>query len=260
MDIWRSIDKVLEELKKSPIKILMLDFDGTLSPIADSPKQSKLSHKNKTLLTKISKKRNIYIVIISGRSLKDIKKKVGLKNITYAGNHGLEGDVLGEEYLYPVPKKIYTTIKEIYKKLKNINNEFPGSLIENKKLSLSFHYRNVEHKSTNQFKLKVNNLLRPFIKDKLIYVLPDKKVFDIFPNVKCNKGTFARLILNKIHKKTNTKPAVMYIGDDITDEIAFKALKDQITIKVGKAKTKAKYKITNTKDVAEFLRQIYIML
>lgn len=251
------MEKILSKLKKSPTVILMLDYDGTLTPIISSPEKANLPKESKKLLLKISKKNKFYVAIISGRSLISIKEKIGLSNVIYAGSHGLEGNILGEKYLCPIDKKHHDAIRNILKKLRSIKNKFPGSLIENKKLTLSFHYRNIDYKKIDEFKLKVNSLLRPFIKDKLIKVLPDKKVFDISPNVNCNKGTFTRLVLNRINSKTNTKPIAVYIGDDITDETAYKALEKQITIKVGQEeKTNAKYNLASTKEVIKFLRKI----
>ncbi|MBI5298673.1 MAG: trehalose-phosphatase, partial [Deltaproteobacteria bacterium] len=69
---------------------MFLDFDGTLSPIAGDPNDAILPPDVKRWLQKLSKKRNIKIGIVTGRALPDIKQKVGLKNIIYAANHGME--------------------------------------------------------------------------------------------------------------------------------------------------------------------------
>src|SRR3989338_6381762 len=103
MDLWKNLDKITAQLQNSPVKALMLDFDGTLTSIVKSPQAARLSIVMRNLLRKLSKKEGFYLTIISGRSLKDLKKKVNLSNIIYSGNHGLEGEILKEKYLFPIP-------------------------------------------------------------------------------------------------------------------------------------------------------------
>ena len=70
--------------------IFAVDFDGTITPIKPRPKDAKLNKNIRLLLRKISKNSSFIVGVLSGRSLKDIKEKVGLKNLIFAGNHGLE--------------------------------------------------------------------------------------------------------------------------------------------------------------------------
>lgn len=267
MNLWRDLNKITALFKKSPIKILILDFDGTLTPIVQSPKEAKLSKEMKNLLLKLSKTRGLYLAIISGRGLEDLKKKVNLKNIIYAGNHGLEGEIFGEKYFFPVSSKTLWTLGKIKAQLNQITNKFKGTFIEDKGLTLSFHYRLADKQQTPEIKLFINQTLKPYITDMLVSVIAGKKVIDIIPNVNWSKGHFAALIVKRITDRTEPHPVTIVIGDDATDEDVFQILKNGVTIseacknfvfiKVGKNhKSDAKYSLKNTKEVFTFLEWV----
>lgn len=238
-------------------KLLLLDFDGTLAPIVKLPREAKLPSETKKLLQQLSEKKGVYIAIISGRKLDDIKEKIGLQNIIYGGNHGLEGEFFGEKYSLPVPDKMLLTLKTIKKQMTQIAAEFKGVLIEDKDLTLSIHYRLANKQQVPEIKLLISRILKPYIVSKLISIIEEKKVIDIIPNLKCNKGSFAALIIKKITDRIKTRPEVIIIGDDRTDEDIFQKFKKGISFRVGiESNSKAKYRLKDIKAVFEFLKYI----
>lgn len=254
-EIWKNLDKIATQLKKASAKVLMLDFDGTLAPIAKSPKETKLPVETRDLLQKLCTKPNFYLAIISGRSLKNIKEKVGLPNIIYGGGHGLEGEILGEKYSFPLTGKTILSLENIQKKLGQISNQFKGIIIENKDLSLSFHYRLADIEQLPKIISLFNTALKPYIEKKLVVTAAGKKVIDIVPNVNWNKGHFAALIIRKLTDLIKIQPVAIVIGDDTTDENVFRKLKNQITITVGKKRQSgARYYLKNTGEVLRFLK------
>lgn len=257
MDLWEDLDKISAFLMHSPTKILMLDFDGTLAPIVGSPKDAKLSEKMKGLLVKLSKKKGFKLAIISGRKLGDIKEKIKLPDIIYGGNHGLEGEILGEKYIFPVPAKVLGDFKKIKDRLNPITNKFKGTFIEDKGLTMSFHYRLAGTHHNQEITLLVNQALDPFIKTGLITTIANKKVIDIIPQVNWDKGDFASLIIKILSQRLKTYPVTVVIGDDITDEDIFRKLESQMTITVGKKHhSLAKYFLKDTTEVFQFLEWI----
>lgn len=254
MYLWKDLNRISASLKKSTVKILMLDFDGTLAPIVRYPEKAKLSKETRTLLEKLSLKPNLYLAVISGRQFKDIKEKIGLSNVIYGGNHGLEGEILGEKYLFPISDKVLRTLGRIRKQLNQVSSKFKGTFIEDKGLTLSFHYRQTDEAMVPEIKLLINQTLKPYIKDGLVSAIAGKKIIDITPNVNRNKGDFADLIVRQITNKTKKKPETIAIGDDETDEDVFKHLKNGITIVVGKkSQSKAEYYLKNPREVLKFL-------
>lgn len=259
MDLWKDLDKITALFKKSPVKILILDFDGTLTPIVKSPNQVKLSKTMRNLLIRLTKKEGFYLAILSGRNLKDLKKRVNLQNVIYAGNHGLEGEIFGEKYLFPIPSEILWTLGRIKKQLNQITDKFKGTFIEDKGLTLSFHYRLADKYQTHEIKLLINQILKAYISNGLVSIIAGKKVVDIIPNVNRNKGSFAEMIIKKITDRTKNHPAAIIIGDDTTDENVFQKLKNQITITVGKKhQSQAKYYLKNPSEVVQFLQLLNI--
>lgn len=254
MDLWKHLNQITAFLKKNPVKILMLDFDGTLTPIIGYPPNAKLSIETKNLLQKLSKKHNLFLAIISGRELVFIKKRVRLPNIIYGGNHGLEGEIFGEKYSFPIPKNMLTALKNIRKQLNRIKGQIQETYIEDKKLSLSVHYRQVDKDLLPKVQLMLKEILELYVKKGLISIVKGRRVIEISPKVNWNKGNFAKMIFNRISKQAKIKPAVIFIGDCTTDEDIFRKFKNDITIKVGPdTLSSAKYGLGNIGEVFAFL-------
>ncbi len=125
---------------------LFLDFDGTIASIADTPQKAKIDSRIKKLLRQLSFLKNCHIAIVSGRSLKDIKRKVCLQKIIYVGNHGFE--IAGPQINFK--KKASLKSKKIFKRIidsiKITRRDFPGILMQDKEMTLSVHYRLIEKK------------------------------------------------------------------------------------------------------------------
>ena len=221
MDLWKDSDKIIAFLKSSPVRILILDFDGTLAPIVNTPEEASLSREMKNALEGLSSKKDLYLAILSGRSLEDLKKKVNIKNIIYGGTHGLEGEILHEKYVFPVCEDTLSVLKVIQKELRKTTALFKGVLIEDKKTVLSFHYR-LAGKQIPDVEVLFNKVLEPYIRGQLISIVKGKMVFDIYPDVNWNKGSFAKLIIERVKAKSGVTPTVLFIGDDTTDEDVFR--------------------------------------
>lgn len=239
--------------------MLFLDYDGTITPIAKTPSKAVIASKTKNLLSELSKNSHCKIAIISGRSLNDIKNMVRLRNIIYAGNHGLEIEgpkIKFENEISPRLKDIIEQIKnDLYTKFSKIK----GILIEDKRLSLSIHYRLVNKKYIPLIKNVLKETTEFYLIRKKVKIDSGKKVFEIKPDVDWDKGKVVLWLLRReqfLLKDSRILP--IYIGDDLTDEDAFKALGNKgITISVGKPHhSYAKYYLKNVKEVEKFLRRI----
>lgn len=253
-NLWKNLDKITPLLENDRTKVLLLDFDGTLTPIVKSPKMVSLPSETRRLLRNLNQKPNCYLAVVSGRQLKDLKEKIKLPNIIYGGNHGLEGEIFDRKYSFPITKKAAVTLKKIHRQLDQVAHKFKGVLIENKNLAISFHYRLASKLQVPAIKSLFKKILKPYVKDELISTVAGKMVFDIRPKANWHKGSFAKLVIREILKKTKTTPIAIFIGDDVTDEDVFQTLKKSITIKVGKScRSGAKYNLRNSGEVFKFL-------
>ena len=148
-------NKIIDKIKGTPL-YLFLDFDGTLTPIRKDPKKVRLGKKMRYTLKSLANKSNISVAVVSGRALGDIKRRVGLKNITYVGNHGLEAFGPHLEFVLPSARKAEKTIKSVKENLKKRLKKFKGIIIEDKQLSLSVHYRMADKRNIKDI-ININN-------------------------------------------------------------------------------------------------------
>ena len=231
--------------------VLMLDFDGTLSPIAETPAKAHLSAKTKGLLAECSDRTDV--VVISGRSLWDIKKKVNLNGLVYAGSHGMEWQIGPSIGNFRVPEKSKVMLRTIKQKLEALLPEFPGMLLEDKSMTLSIHYRKVGTSQVKRLKNKVMGAVGSLV-GKGLSLIRGKKVFELRPGVDWTKGHFAEFIVRHLELGRKKKLLPFYVGDDTTDEDVFRRLPNAVTIRVGKkVKSAANYYLENQTQIDKFL-------
>ncbi|MBU0574004.1 MAG: trehalose-phosphatase [Candidatus Margulisbacteria bacterium] len=234
---------------------LLLDFDGTLTPIVSRPRLAKLSAGRKNVLTKLAKRKDLAVAIVSGRELDDLKRRVGLKDVIYIGNHGFQIEAGNRLVVHPIARKSQKLMERVYKELKAAMN-IAGVIIENKKYTLSVHYRRVKPGETGRVKRIFQKVTRPYLANKKIKVTGGKKVFEVRPNVVWDKGKAVAWLLER-YNKGNAIP--VYIGDDTTDEDAFRYLNDKgETILVGRKKTLARRRLASIEAVYKLLKELLI--
>jgi len=209
--VFKDLANIKKKLQESNF-VLLLDFDLTLSPLAKNPAKAILPNDTRILLKKLSK--YIHIAVITGRTIKDIKKRIKLNSLTYVGNHGLEYEVGGVARSSQLLVESKKGLKDIKKKFLNIKRKYSGVLIEDKKLGLALHYR----------------LL--LSQDKFAFMADIKKIQTEIKNYGLRGILYKRTL----------------------EEDAFRALPKGITIRVGKSKhSVAEYYVNSTKEVKKFL-------
>jgi trehalose-phosphatase len=250
-DAWTTVQKKLAGKKI----FLFLDYDGTLSHIADHPGKAIMPDEIKRILKRLSNKPRFTIAVISGRSLADIRQRVGIRKLIYSGNHGLEIAGPGFRFENSLNHSFKKNLQQIKRKLNLHLKGFKGVVIEDKKLTLSIHYRLVQKGSLNKIKKIVSQITEPYLKADQIGLRKGKMVLEIIPAINWNKG-MAVLWLLKKYRQTNSFP--VYIGDDITDEDAFRALKKiGLTVLVGRRKrSSAQFFLNNVGEVSRFVQQL----
>lgn len=249
----------LKSLLKGRFIFLFLDYDGTLTPIVRSPDKAIIPRKTIEILKRLSKNPLCKVAVISGRSLKDIKTKIGLEGIIYVGNHGLEIAGPKIKFKAPVSLRYMANLKKIKVVLKKKLSKIKGVIIEDKGLALSIHYRLVDTEDVWLVKAIFHEALAYYIVSSRVKVKSGKKVLEISPPMEWDKGKAVLWLLARQEFINNRKACVpIYIGDDLTDEDAFKALKYRgLTVFVGDTLNScAKYYLRNTREVTDFLGQI----
>lgn len=259
--VFESWESFSSEILAASHILLLSDYDGTLTPIVDRPQDAVLSNDMGTKLRTLANHPSFSIGIVSGRSLKEIKDMVGIEGIYYAGNHGLEIDGPGLSYINPQAREAQMKIKDIARQFIEKLGDIDGVLIEDKDLSLSVHYRLVEEKHVQQVVEVFRQITSPEVYNGNIRISSGKKVLEVRPPVDWHKGKAAETIIEEIEKVTgSTVKMSIYLGDDSTDEDAFKAIgrRHGWSIFVGSenSSSEAEYFLESVLEVETFLTRL----
>jgi alpha,alpha-trehalase len=251
-DAIENFDQLAEEWQNRKI-FLFLDYDGTLSPIVEEFDKAFLAPEMRQTIDKVA---NVCrTAIISGRGREDVKNRVELEDLYYAGSHGFE--ISGpDQFYYEVEraKKLIPALDNIEKDLRDNLNTIEGVKFERKKFAMAVHYRQAAEDQEENVKKIVDQVVRNY--DKITQGR-GKKVIEIKPNVYWNKGKAINHLLKVLNKKK--EPAfVIYIGDDITDEDAYMQIRQGAGILVGDhgEPTFARYHLKDVDAVQVFLTKM----
>ncbi len=253
--IWSSFVNKLAGKKL----FIFLDFDGTLTAIAPTPDSCVLPEAARKLLKAMSRHPRIRLAFISGRQVGDLKRKVGIKNAIYSGNHGLELTGPGMKFTPPVAPGYRSILRRIKRDLQEKVAAIPGALLEDKGLTLSLHYRLAAGKDAQTIRRIFRETVRPFRTENKIKTKAGKMVLEVLPPIEWHKGAILEWILAKKNSAfAGEDITAMYIGDDVTDEDAFRAIKNKgPAIFVGRPrKSYAQFYVRDTGQVRELLRRI----
>lgn len=241
--------RILSIYQRSSKKILFIDYDGTLSPFASTPFQAKPTADVLELLSSLAHNLSTNIVIISGRDKATLEKWFGHLPITLAAEHGIW--VKTKSYEWQLPRKVTNDWKkQILPILEEYTDRIPGTFIEDKDYSLSWHYRMADPEQYLLLKRELIDDLVHFTANIDLAVVQGNKVVEI-RNSMINKGTI-------VHDLTANREYsfVMCIGDDATDEDMFKATPSKgFAIKVGLQETSARYYVNNYREVIALLKK-----
>jgi trehalose-phosphatase len=249
----RTGKSVIETDKKL---VFFLDYDGTLTPIVGSPELAIITQDMKKTVEELAKIHTV--AVVSGRMREDVQNLIGIKGIFYAGSHGFDIQGPGNfSMIHPVARETIPLITEIIKQLKEKLQNIEGALVEEKKFSVAAHYRKVKKQEDLQYiERTVSEIITKYDELRL---LKGKKVFEILPNIDWDKGKAVRWIMNTLKIPWETT-STFYIGDDTTDEYAFRTVVTRGTaIMVTDEPSKpsaADFQLQSPDEVKKFFEQI----
>ncbi|KAJ3677313.1 hypothetical protein LUZ60_003037 [Juncus effusus] len=243
--------------------VMFLDYDGTLSPIVDDPDSAFMSDTMRKAVRNVA--RHFPTAIVSGRCRDKVYNFVRLAELYYAGSHGMDikGPAKGHKHtkakakavLFQPASEFLPMIDHVYKSLMEKTKEIEGSLVENNKFCVSVHFRCVDEKNWNALASIMKSVIKEFPKLRLSQ---GRKVFEIRPTIKWDKGKALEFLLESLGFANCNNVLPVYIGDDRTDEDAFKVLREReqgIGILVSKfpKETNASYSLQEPAEVMDFL-------
>lgn len=236
---------------------LGLDYDGTLIELVSSPEDGKLPEDLKFVLKTLMTSSKVTPAIISGRSLQNVRDHIGLDNINLVGDHGVEVDGSLIKFIHPEAEKFREFLKRLIPNISSVVSQYPSALLEIKPYTLSVHYRLLSTKERKSLLSKLRNFLKPLLDKELCRKKWGKEILNIIMPFDWDKGHAFTLLVDEMKKKCPCKSIVpIYIGDDITDEDAFRVSRiEGYAVRVGKPKknTLANYYIDSPDEVKSFL-------
>jgi trehalose 6-phosphate phosphatase len=246
MDCLEELDS---RLQVAPALAVFLDFDGTLVPLAEHPNQVTLPVPMRRLLEELNARENRIVAIVSGRERADLQTRIGVPGLVYVGNHGLEISGPGFIFVEALAIGYREPLQKLAESLAPRIQSIEGAWLEDKGLTVSVHWRRVAPDRAEELRRMVHSALEgtshPFL------LTTGDKVYDIRPRVYWHKGEAVHWILERFGK---TDALTIYIGDDTTDEDAFAALPDAVTVRVGdSADTAANYHVSSPDEVGRLL-------
>ena len=233
---------------------VFLDYDGALTPIVSQPEDAWLSDSMQQTLRELA--RQAPVAILSGRDLDDVRRRVNLDGIVYAGSHGF--DIAGPRGLHKqVATEFLPKLDMVEKELHEALDGIPGARVERKHFSIAVHYRNVRENAVPKVERAVGEVTA---RHRELRRLDGKKVYELLPNIDWNKGKAVAWLSETLgleFRSGGIRP--IYIGDDSTDEDAFRALEQRgigILVSEQSQPTAARYSLRDPAEVERFLRTL----
>lgn len=237
---------------------VFFDFDGTLSGIVANPDAARLTEGAADALTALAAQ--CPVAVLSGRDLADVRQRIGLPGIWYAGSHGFE--LTGPDGVHHQNDAAVASIPLLGHAAVELRGQLAhitGVMVEHKRFGVAVHYRNAARDRVGE----VTAAVRAAGQRSALRVTTGREVIELRPNMDWDKGRTLRWVLEYIRDAGGpTSQLPIYLGDDITDEDAFDAVRDDgVGIVVrhaddGDRATAARYALDDPDRVREFTARL----
>lgn len=239
-------------MKNAARLALLLDYDGTLVPIAPTPELAQPDADLLALLDALARRPGTTVHLVSGRPAEALTRWFGQLPVALWAEHGA--------YCRPSPDAEWRSTKpvhtgwmaDVYPIVQEITDQTPGSLIEHKQSSIAWHYRGADPEAGTAQAHELRVRLRRLQHRHAIDVLEGRKVIEIRMN-----GISKAVVAQHLLISGTGVPEILAIGDDWTDEDLFNALPESsVTIAVGRRGSSADYQLADDQAVRRLLESI----
>jgi len=219
VSIAEVIARVTEVLDFAP-SALLSDFDGTLSAMAPTPEAAHL-HPDLVDILPVLAGQDLLFGIVTGRAVADVRAKLGLDDMLYVGNHGLEWVENGEYRAHPAgvaaEQAISQALEVIEQDLQAVDRDLSAMIFEDKRYSAAIHYRLVPDVESSEAEIAAITQRRA---DEFgLRMTTGKMEVELRPTAEVSKGSAVEELVASRGLK-----GVVFLGDDITDIDGFDAV------------------------------------
>jgi trehalose 6-phosphate phosphatase len=233
--------------------LFLSDYDGTLTDFHPDPSIPLPTPKTAELLRRLASRDDVSFGIVSGRRISDLRTRTQLPSRVYlAGLHGMEIEVGARRWQHPDLEAARQYVRSLYERLDAVRS-IPGLVLEDKHASVAVHVRAVPPELQAEAILKADACADEWVSGGKLRRLPGNLVIEYLPNIAAHKGDATKWIAQDVEERCGQPAWTVFVGDDVTDEDAFRAISDGISVLVGSRATSATHQVANTNEVCSLL-------
>jgi trehalose 6-phosphate phosphatase len=198
--------------------LLLIDYDGTLTPIVEHPWQAQLAPSTRELLAELAALPSVHVGVFSGRRLDELEQLIGLPQVAYCGLSGIELRIDGTLLVHPTARDSVQLIDEITRRLSAIERVYPGAWVEHKRYGFTVHYRGVEPALSDEVHKRILGFLECWTRQLRIVEAP--LAVEVLVGGTWTKGDAVRKLIEHVGEPL----FLLYAGDAPNDREALEAV------------------------------------
>ena len=234
--------------------VVLSDFDGTLASFDVDPTAPQLSAETRQVLASLASRDDVTVGLVSGRRVDDLARRTQLPSSIYlAGLHGLEIRHGDTAWRHPDLVDSRELADRVVEAVTAAIGTVPGVRLEHKGVSLTVHVRAVEFARRKDVLSAAIDAARPWIDAGSLKTLEASEAIELLPNIAWTKGDAVRWIVDDVEAQARRQAWCIFFGDDVTDEDAFRAVREGLTVVVGQRPSLARLRLNSPADVAAVL-------
>lgn len=250
-----AVQRAIEARPRDTRLVLLSDFDGTLADFHPDPSVPMLTSERRALLEVLSLDPRMSLGLVSGRRLHDLRRRTALPpTVYYAGLHGMEIAVDGRSWHHPDLEPARAHVRALQARLLEVIPRIPGAIVEDKGVSVVVHLRATPMDRRGEAEALAEACAAPWLASGQLKRLEGNAVVEYLPNIACHKGDATLWIAEDVQARFECEPWVVFLGDDVTDEDAFRVIDRGIGVLVGSRPTAATHQLRDIAEVDALLR------
>jgi trehalose-phosphatase len=196
--LQEALANIVNSYRSGARLLFLFDYDGTLVPIAPRPDMAVMTAVTRRRLERLIQLPSVFVAVLSGRTLADLKAKVGISGLYYAGTSGLELDLCGATLIHPESDRAARLIAVVADRVNRDVAGYSGAWVEHKRLGLTVHYRQVEADRIDALRRRVIQSAEPF--SGALQVLDGPMAIEMVPNLGWTKSSALFKIIETIQR------------------------------------------------------------
>ena len=246
------LQRTQRELRAADHLLLLLDYDGTLAPLARTPELAAPDREVQQLLAALCERPRTEVHVVSGRSAEDLERWLGKLPVGLHAEHGIHTRPPRAQQWAPSPRIPQDWREPVLTILHEFAERTPGSLVEEKGACAAWHYRAAEPEFAEMQARELRLHLLELLSNQPVEILSGHKVLEVRP-----QGFHKGRIVDQLRAAAPQGATIVAMGDDATDEDMFAALGDDaVSIHVGPGASRARLRVANVDAARDFLRRL----